>query len=132
MSMAHSLEVRAPFLDYRVIAFAATLPSRWKISRGDKKILLWNTFSRLLPQTVLNRPKQGFTVPLAAWFRGELKGFAENNLLQQSGMDGYFSLEGVARLWQEHQSGRADHGTLLWSLLMLSLWHTEYLGGNRV
>ncbi len=132
MSMAHSLEVRAPFLDYRVIEFAATLPSSWKISGGDKKIILKNTFSRLLPETVLNRPKQGFTVPLAAWFRCDLKALAEENLLCQPALAEYLSLAEVQRIWQEHQSAKADHGTLLWSLLMLAIWHREYLGDKHV
>lgn len=132
MSMAHSLEVRAPFLDYRVIEFAATLPSNWKIVRGDKKIILRNTFKRLLPESVLNRPKQGFTVPLASWFRGDLKALGEKILLGQPVLAEYLSLAEVQRIWQEHQSAKADHGTLLWSLLMLALWHREYLGGDHV
>jgi asparagine synthase (glutamine-hydrolysing) len=132
MSMAHSLEVRAPFLDYRVIEFAATLPSNWKISGRDKKIILRDTFSRLLPKSVLNRPKQGFTVPLAAWFRSELKPLAEENLLRQPALAEYLNRDEVQRIWQEHQSSRSDHGTLLWSLLMLALWHREYVGGDHV
>jgi asparagine synthase (glutamine-hydrolysing) len=132
MSMANSLEVRAPFLDYRVIEFAATLPSNWKIAGRNKKIMLRKTCSRLLPEGVLNRPKKGFTVPLDAWFRGELKTLAEENLLQQPALAEYLSLPVVQRVWLEHQGCKANHGTLLWSLLMLALWHREYPGARHV
>jgi asparagine synthase (glutamine-hydrolysing) len=130
MSMAHSLEVRAPFLDHRVVQFAAQLPSAWKISGGSQKIILRNAFGRLLPEKVLNRPKQGFTVPLDSWFRGELRELTELRLLGEASLAQYLSLGTVARIWDEHQKGRADHGTLLWSLLMLALWHHEYGGGD--
>ncbi|MFZ3207839.1 MAG: asparagine synthase (glutamine-hydrolyzing) [Geobacteraceae bacterium] len=126
MSMANSLEVRAPFLDYRIIEFAASLPSDWKIKGKNKKIILRKAFSRLLPEGVLNRAKHGFTVPLDLWFRRELKPMAEECLLRQSALAEYLSITTVQRLWQEHQSKRCDHGTILWSLLMLALWQREY------
>lgn len=128
MSMAHSLEVRAPFLDYRVIEFAATLPSNWKIASGEKKIILKRTFAKLLPESVFSRPKQGFTVPLDSWFRGELKSMTEEHLLGQPALADYLDLVVLRRIWDEHQGGRRNHGTLLWSLLMLALWHLEYMG----
>ncbi|ACH38794.1 asparagine synthetase [Citrifermentans bemidjiense Bem] len=129
MSMAHSLEVRAPFLDYRIVEFAARLPSSWKISGGEKKIILRKAFGRLLPDSVLNRPKQGFTVPLDTWFKKELREFAGSRLLDDPTLSQYLSLNVVRRVWEEHQQDRARHGTLLWSLLMLALWHQEYQGG---
>jgi asparagine synthase (glutamine-hydrolysing) len=132
MSMAHSLEVRAPFLDYRIIEFAARLPSLWKIAGGNKKIILRSTFGRLLPETVLNRPKQGFTVPLDAWFRGELRELAEEQLLGTPSLAEYLNLSTVRRIWDQHQKGCLSHGTLLWSLLMLALWHREYQEGADV
>ena len=126
MSMANSLEVRAPFLDYRIVEFAACLPSNWKIKGNSKKIILRNTFRQLLPERILNRPKHGFSVPLDRWFRNELKDFAEAKLLRQSALATYLSLPVVQTLWNEHQSKRENRGTLLWSLLMLSLWQEEY------
>jgi asparagine synthase (glutamine-hydrolysing) len=129
MSMAHSLEVRAPFLDYRIVEFAASLPSRWKISGGKKKIILRSAFRKLLPAQVLDRPKQGFTVPLERWFRGELKAFAAQHLLGDPLLAQYLDLGTVRCIWDEHQKGVVDHGTLLWALLMLSLWRQEYAGG---
>ena len=126
MSMANSLEVRAPFLDYRIIEFAASLPSDWKIKGENKKIILRKAFSRLLPAGVLNRAKHGFTVPLDLWFRGDLKPLAEEILFKQDTLAEYLSIPTVQRLWQEHQNRSRDHGTILWSLLMLGLWQREY------
>lgn len=127
MSMAHSLEVRAPLLDYRVVEFAASLPSRLKIHRGSKKYLLKRAFSAQLPPGIVNRHKHGFTVPLARWFRQDLRELAQRHLLEQRELAEFFDPGEVGRLWQEHQHGRADHGTLLWSLLSFSLWQQEYL-----
>lgn len=126
MSMANSLEVRAPFLDYRIIEFAATLPSEWKIKRERAKIILKNAFAQLLPPSVLNRAKHGFTVPLDQWFRSELKPMAEKTLLSQSPLAEFLAIPVVLRIWEEHQSTKFDHGSILWSLLMLALWQREY------
>jgi len=126
MSMAHALEVRAPFLDYRIIELAASFPSQWKIKGNGKKIILRKTFSHLLPRIILNRSKHGFTVPLDAWFRGELKALTEDCLLRQASLEAYLNMDTVRHLWLEHQQKKADHGSLLWSLLMLALWQQEY------
>ncbi len=126
MSMANSLEVRAPFLDYRIVEFAASLPSSLKIAGNQKKIVLRNTFRHLLPKHILNRPKHGFSVPLDSWFRNELKDFAETMLLRRPALAEYLVIPHIQRLWDEHQRRRVNRGTLLWSLLMLSLWQQEY------
>jgi asparagine synthase (glutamine-hydrolysing) len=127
MSMAHSLEVRAPLLDYRVIEFAASLPSSWKIRGATKKYLLKQSFRKVLPDSILHRRKHGFTVPLGEWFRRDLRGLVEEHLLGP-GMEEYFSPASLRRLWQEHQDKKIDHGTLLWTLLSFALWRTNYLG----
>lgn len=129
MSMAHSLEVRAPLLDYRVVEFAAALPSRWKIRGGDKKYLLKKAFGRQLPTGILNRRKHGFTVPLDSWFRRELVPLTEELLLNGTALDGCFAVNELRRLCQEHRELRSNHGTLLWSLLSFALWHREYVEG---
>lgn len=126
MSMANSLEVRAPFLDYRIIEFAASLPSDWKIKGENNKIILKKAFGHLLPESILKRAKHGFTVPLDSWFRGELKQLAEECLLNQPAMAELISIPAVQNLWREHQCRQFDHGTILWSLLMLALWQREY------
>lgn len=128
MSMANSLEVRAPFLDYRVIEFAASLPSDWKIKGNQKKITLRNAFQKLLPSHILNRKKHGFTVPLESWFRNELKPLAEECFLCDEWLSGYLDIAAVRRVWQEHQDRKHDHGSVLWSMLMLALWQREYQG----
>lgn len=127
MSMAHSLEVRAPLLDYRVVEFAATLPSRLKIRRGTQKLILKKAVSDHLPSSIINRRKHGFTVPLNHWFRNELKPLARKQLLDTAALGEFFSPDQIRHCWQEHQTHRADHGTLLWSLLSFSLWQQEYL-----
>ena len=127
MSMAHSLEVRAPFLDYRIIEFAAALPADFKIKGEQKKVLLKKAFSRLLPEHILQRKKHGFSVPLANWFRADIKPFAESALLETPALASFFDLGYIRKLWSEHQTGLRDHGTVLWSLLMFALWQKEYL-----
>lgn len=127
MSMANSLEVRAPFLDYRIIEFAATLPSRFKIKGSTQKIILKKAFAQLLPQSILQRRKHGFTVPLDAWFRCELRTMAEQALLQSAPMAEWFNTACIRQLWNDHQSGRCNHGVPLWGLLMFALWQKEYM-----
>lgn len=126
-SMANSLEIRAPLLDHSIVEYAATLPSRWKIENKQKKIILRKAFSQLLPEDFLARRKQGFSVPLASWFRGELKPLAEQMLLENRELDHFFKACTIKYLWQQHQQQKADHGTLLWSLLSFALWQKEYL-----
>ena len=127
-SMAHALSVRAPLLDHAVVEFAATLPSRWKIVGQQKKIILRQAFSSLLPSDFLARRKQGFTVPLAGWFRNELQPLTREMLLDNEALDTYFNRGAIARLHQRHIQQKEDHGTLLWTLLSFALWQREYMG----
>ena len=129
MSMANSLEVRAPLLDYRIIEFAASLPSSMKIHGSTKKYLLKQAFNKVLPPAIIHRRKHGFTVPLGEWFRQDLREMAQEHLLGQE-MAEFFNTAYLQRLWSEHQEKREDHGTLLWSLLSFSLWQRQYLGGR--
>lgn len=129
MSMANSLEVRAPLLDYRIIEFAASLPSSMKIHGSTKKYLLKQAFNKVLPPAIIHRRKHGFTVPLGEWFRQDLREMAQEHLLGQD-LAEFFNPAYLQRLWSEHQEKREDHGTLLWSLLSFSLWQREYLGGR--
>jgi asparagine synthase (glutamine-hydrolysing) len=129
MSMAHSLEVRAPILDYRVVEFAASLPSKLKIKGSSKKYILKKAFEGQLPGEILNRRKHGFTVPLDVWFRNDLCRLTEQCLLEDPAMEKYFSVSEIRRIFEEHRAARANHGTLLWSLLTFALWHREYLKG---
>lgn len=131
MSMAHALEVRSPLLDHRVHEFAARLPPRLKLRRGRKKWLLKALAARRrLPEDLVERPKQGFGVPLASWFRAELRPWLEDVLRDPATRSrAYFEPSAVDRLLEDHLSGRSDHSPRLWNLLMLELWHREWIDG---
>jgi asparagine synthase (glutamine-hydrolysing) len=128
MSMAHSIESRVPLLDNHVIDFAATLPSAMKIRNGRRKHVLKLAAERLLPQSILERSKQGFGVPLGVWFRGGLRDLFSDVLLSPTaGQRGYFRPAFIRRLVDEHVSGRRDHTLRLWQLVVFELWHRRYL-----
>jgi asparagine synthase (glutamine-hydrolysing) len=118
-SMAVSLEVRAPFLDYRMVEFAARVPSALKMAGGTTKAFLRSALRARLPAAVLERQKQGFSVPLRAWFRGEL-GDALAAVAGGSRLAAWLEPAAVQRLLQRHRSGRSDHGELLWACFVLA------------
>jgi len=127
-SMAHSLEPRSPFLDHKVIELAASIPSSLKLKGFDGKYILKKAFRDLLPEEILARGKMGFGVPIAGWFRGELKCFVKEVLLSPRAFArGYFRPEAVRDLIQQHINGQFDHGYRLWSLLNLELWHQRFI-----
>jgi asparagine synthase (glutamine-hydrolysing) len=119
-SMAVSLEVREPFLDHRLVEFAASLPEAMRIRRGQGKWLMKRTMRRYLPDTILYRPRQGFVTPVAQWFRGPLaeaaRGIGEGGGLARTG---WFHSPRISALASAHIAGRADYARLLWQLLML-------------
>jgi asparagine synthase (glutamine-hydrolysing) len=127
-SMAVSLEARAPFLDHHVMEFAATLPARYKLRGLTTKYLLKRALRGLLPDETLKRRKMGFGVPISHWFRGELKGFLSETILSDTALGrGYFIPDVVRRLVDDHAGGRRDYAPQLWTLLMLELWHREFI-----
>ena len=119
-SMAVGLEAREPLLDHRLLEFAASLPENMRVRRGQGKWLMKRTMERYLPEDILYRPKMGFVTPIAQWFRGPLaetaRGIASNTTLARTG---WFESAEIAKLAEEHISGRSDHSRLLWQLLML-------------
>ena len=118
-SMAHSLEVREPLLDHPMAEWVSGLPSDIKLRGSEGKYILKKAFEPLLPNDVLYRPKMGFGVPLANWFRGPLKDRLRKDLLEGGLAEtGLFNQKYLARLVDEHQSGLRDHSAPLWSLLM--------------
>jgi asparagine synthase (glutamine-hydrolysing) len=126
MSMANSLEVRSPLLDHELAELAATIPHAWKIARGQGKRILLEALGDRLPTALLNRPKWGFGVPLADWFRGELREFLWDHVTAAEFLDrGIVSPEFLRALLEEHDSGRRDNSHWLWSLLVLALWFQE-------
>jgi asparagine synthase (glutamine-hydrolysing) len=128
MSMAHSIESRVPLLDNEVIDFAATLPSPFKLKGDRRKHILKEVAATMLPRDLTDRPKQGFSVPLAVWFRGNLRElFADTLLSARSLSRGYFCAPFVRRLVDEHLGGHRDHTLRLWQLVVFERWHAEYL-----
>jgi asparagine synthase (glutamine-hydrolysing) len=126
-SMAHGLECRQPFLDFRVVEFAAGLPSKLKYRRGKGKLLLRKAFGDLLPDEIWTRQKMGFGVPLDHWFRHELKPMTHETLLAGDALcREFFRPKAVAKLVNEHESMRFDHSYRLWSLLVFELWLRDF------
>jgi asparagine synthase (glutamine-hydrolysing) len=130
-SMAHSLEVRVPFLDPVVAELALALPTSQKVLALAKKRLLRRAAAGLVPRAIVHGPKRGFSIPAAAWLRGELRPFARD-LLSPGALrhDGFFRPEAVTRLLDEHESGREDHSRPLWGLLCFQLWRRTAAGGG--
>ncbi len=118
-SMAHALEVREPLLDHPFVEWISGLPAHYKLRGGEGKYLFKKALTPYLPDDILYRPKMGFAVPLASWFRGPLRDRVRTSILGPRLLDsGYFNREFLTHLVDEHQSGRRDYSAPLWSLLM--------------
>ena len=118
-SMAHALEVRVPLLDHKFVEWTSGLPSGYKLKDGEGKYIFKKALSPHLPEDILYRPKMGFAVPLASWFRGPLKDRLRQSILGARMLEsGYFNPQFLAHLVDEHQAGRRDYSAPLWSLLM--------------
>jgi asparagine synthase (glutamine-hydrolysing) len=127
-SMAHSLEARVPFLDPLVTNLAFALPTRLKVKGLAKKILLRKAVEPLLPREIVHGRKRGFSIPAAAWLRGELEPFARETLSADNlRRQGFFRPEPVARLLDEHVAGREDWSRQLWGLLSFTLWYERHV-----
>src|SRR3546814_9575955 len=115
MSMAVGLEAREPLLDYRLVEFAASLPAAMRVRGGTGKAILKQAMERYLPRDILYRPKMGFVTPVSQWFRGPLtdqaRALATSSTLARSG---WFDMAEIERIVAAHQSGRRDHGRLIW------------------
>ncbi len=129
MSMATSLEVRVPMLDHVFLEWVTALAPRWKMRKGSQKFILRKLAERVgVPAEVLNRPKQGFALPLGHWMRNELKEMVQTILLESRTLQrGYFNPNGVRRMLEEHFNQRRDHSARLWRLLAFELWHRNFL-----
>ncbi|MGZ4357190.1 MAG: asparagine synthase (glutamine-hydrolyzing) [Gaiellaceae bacterium] len=127
-SMAHSLEARVPYLDTVVTNLALALPTRHKIRGLSKKVLLRKAAAPLLPREIVHGKKRGFSIPAAAWLRGELEPFARETLSRETlHRQGYFHADVVARLLDDHIAGREDRSRQLWGLLAFTLWHERHV-----
>jgi asparagine synthase (glutamine-hydrolysing) len=129
MSMAASLELRPPFLDRRVVELAFSLPSQLKVRNRTTKRLVKEVALRYLPDSIVNRPKVGFRVPLDAWFRGRLEAFAWDTLTSQGSFIGaIFDRVLVRQLLERHRRKSADEAIRIWTLLCLEIWHDQFFG----
>jgi asparagine synthase (glutamine-hydrolysing) len=126
-TMANSLEARSPFLDHLLMEWAAGLPTHLKIRNGETKYLLRRATAPWLPPQLRDRPKKGFSVPLASWLRGDLRGLAHDVLTDHTARDrDLFRPDAVAALLREHDEG-IDHGKRIWALIQFELWHRMFV-----
>jgi asparagine synthase (glutamine-hydrolysing) len=127
-SMAHSLEARVPYLDPAVTNLALALPTRHRVRRFRKKVLLRKAVAPLLPTRIVNAKKRGFSIPAAAWLRSELEPFARETLSAETlRRQGFFRPEAVTQLIDRHVAGQEDLSRRLWGLLAFTLWHERHV-----
>ena len=137
-TMANSLEARIPFLDHEFMELVAGIPSNLKLKGLTTKYILKKSFPDLLPEKILRRRKMGFAVPVARWFRKELKEYTREMLLDRRTLDrGYFKREGIEHLLDDHVAERYDHSAKIWALLFLEIWFRTFIDpegmmGNHV
>jgi len=125
-SMKNALEVRSPFLDYELVNLTAALPVSYKLNHWSGKLLLKKMLQPVLPTEVLTRKKKGFSLPLAAWLRGELRDYAMERIQDPASLARrLFEERELTRLISEHQTGR-DRAKKIWALLVLNLWYDKY------
>jgi len=129
MSMAVSLETRVPYLDRDLVELAFSIPGRWKVNAHQTKILLKSIAARHVPRECVYRPKEGFSIPIKHWLRGNLRPLMED-LLNPKTMDqeGLFRPQTIQRLKEEHLAARANHSHILWSLMVFQAWRRRFLG----
>jgi asparagine synthase (glutamine-hydrolysing) len=127
-SMAKSLEARGPFLDYRVVELSLSIPGHMKIRGSERKYILKKAFKDLIPEVVLKRKKEGFSIPMKNWLKRELKSSLQELLNEKTITKlGFFNWNAVDRMVQEHLSGRQNHAHRLWCLMVFALWHRKYI-----
>jgi len=133
MSMATSLETRVPFLDHRFVEFTATIPSRLKLQGKSTKYLLKKAMQGILPPEILNRGKEGFSIPIKNWLKTDLKSLMLEVLEPQKiKREGFFNANYVEQLKKEHLSGKKNHSHRLWSMMVFGIWQNLYLRGERI
>ncbi|MDD5546625.1 MAG: asparagine synthase (glutamine-hydrolyzing) [Candidatus Omnitrophica bacterium] len=127
-SMANSLEVRSPFLDHKFLEFTATIPAGLKLKRGEGKYIFKKAMEGLLPEEILNRKKQGFSVPLKKWIGKDLSGFIERTLLsKESAVGEYFNTGFIKQMLTDHRNGSVNYAGHLWALTNFEIWHKIFI-----
>lgn len=130
-SMAHSLETRAPFLDHRIVEFAASLPVHWKMKGFQKKHILKLSQKTTLPHSTLFRSKKGFNAPISSWLIQDLQELARSVTLDSS-LETWFSKKSIEKLWQEHLNAEKDHGLKLFGLMSFGLWLSQTQSQSQI
>ncbi len=131
MSMAHALEIRAPFLDYEFVEYVNTIPAELKLEGWTTKSILKSAMNRILPEGTAYRPKHGYSFPIKHWLRNELSTYMKEVLAESPMIQQYFVTGHVNRLVNEHLRGFHNHSHLLWALMNLAVWHRRFTQ-NRI
>jgi asparagine synthase (glutamine-hydrolysing) len=128
MSMAHSLEMRVPFIDYNLVEFMASVPPEMKIKGLTKKYLLKKAFKNILPEDILNRKKRGFTAPLSVWLRDELTSYLRSIISKEKILKtGLLRWEKIEIILNQHLSGKENYHSQIWALLIFLVWYSIYI-----
>ena len=126
--MANSLEARVPLLDHKLVEFAASLPTNMKLRGRERRHLLKRAASRLIPESIINRPKQGFPIPIEKWLRKEARPLMRDLLSSDTiGRRGLFNQKVIDRMMDQHESGLKDHSTELWGLMSFEMWMQRFI-----
>ena len=131
MSMATSVESRVPFLDHKLVEFTCSLPERLKLRGGTTKYILREAMKGVLPEAILKRPKMGFPVPIAAWFRGPYRSVIDEYVLgERAASRGIFNPQVVRSIVERHQCGAENHDERLWALVNFEIWQRQFFDGE--
>jgi asparagine synthase (glutamine-hydrolysing) len=127
MTMAASIEARMPFMDHELAAFVSSLPDHWRVRGRRSKYVLREAMARVLPRSILERPKVGFRVPVNEWFRGPMKDYLLEHLRSDTSRTrAWYRPDALRRVIDDHLDGRQNHEKLLWAMLNLEIWHRQY------
>ena len=130
MSMAASIESRVPFLDHKLVEFAARLPEKMKLRGHDTKWVLRKAMQGILPPEILDRPKMGFPVPLGSWLRGPFRNMVDEYILSERSLRrGIFNAKALKQLVAAHDAGE-DHTARMFRLMNLEIWHRIFIDGE--
>ncbi len=133
MTMAHSVEARVPFLDHKLVEFAATIPSNFKLNGVKDKYILRRCAARILPREIFNRKKQRFFVPLDIWFKEDLRGLVENFLSESNVVKrGFFNYNYIKKILGNYEKSRLFYGRQLWSILNFEMWHRIFIENDEM
>jgi asparagine synthase (glutamine-hydrolysing) len=131
MTMANGLELRVPFLDHKMVEFAAALPNASKIHGKGGKTLLRSAMRGVLPDAIIDRPKKGFPIPIGSWLRTSLRQFTRDHLLaRDSACSRYVDRGETVRLVEEHERGGVDRSQEIWALLVFEFWHRHFIDNH--